>query len=230
MAITKTVNVKIPSAGIPCTIDNDIDCSDFTIGFDTAANTCVDAINRLRDTMASLSRIGVVEIMGNKCGDLAVYAGISGGAEAIVIPELERTKDQWLNYIYEKLLLVRKRKNFGIVVMSEGMYRDKDRPENMRLTVREILDFLTEKFPEKKDNIKSMTLGHIQRGGSPTVADRILASRLGEAAVKELIRGNRGFCVGIVDDQLKTLPFAEVVTRKRLPNMKLFELADILAR
>lgn len=220
----------IPTAGIPCTIDNDIDCSDFTIGFDTAANTCLDAINRIRDSMASHGRIGVIEIMGNKCGDLAIYAGISGGAEAIIIPEVTRTKEEWLEHAYEKLMLVQKRKNYGIIVMSEGMHRDKKRPENMKLTIPELVSYLTEKFPEKEDDIKDVTLGHIQRGGSPTVADRILASRLGEEAVKELILGKRGFCVGIVKDELTTLPISEVVTRKRQPNLQLFELADILAR
>lgn len=182
----------IPTVGLPGTIDNDISCTEYSIGFDTAVNTVLDAINKIRDTMSSHERANIIEVMGRQCGDIALYAGIGGGAEHILVPE----KPLDLDDVIERIKVGKKRgKNSHIVVLAEGL----------EISAQE-LQYVIEERAEVET--RSTVLGHIQRGGSPSNFDRILASRMGARAVELLkenignrivsIRGNR-----IVDEDIE---------------------------
>lgn len=219
----------IPTVGIPCTIDNDIAYTDFSIGFDTAVNTCINCLNNLRDTMASHERISVVEVMGRNCGDVAVHAGIAAGAEAILIPEITKTADQWLEYIMGKLKQSRKRnKMYGIVVMAEGVNQQ---PGMEFFTPDYISQWLNRTNREYllDSEARGSVLGHLQRGGSPSASDRILASRLGERAVKILLEGASSRCVGIKDNKIIDEDITVALDAVREANVELIELANILA-
>jgi 6-phosphofructokinase 1 len=182
----------IPTVGIPGTIDNDINCTEYTIGFDTAVNTVLDAINKIRDTMSSHERANIIEVMGRHCGDIALYSGIGGGAEHILVPE----KPVDLDDVIERIIEGRKRgKNSHIVVLAEGM----------DITAQQVQRVIEERAGVET---RSTVLGHIQRGGNPSAFDRVLASRMGARAVELLkdnignrvvsIRGNK-----IVDDDIE---------------------------
>lgn len=182
----------IPTVGLPGTIDNDISCTEYTIGFDTAVNTVLDAINKIRDTMSSHERANIIEVMGRSCGDIALYAGIGGGAEHILVPE--RPVD--LDDVIQRITEGKKRgKQSHIVVLAEGL----------DITAEQVRRVIEERAGVET---RSTVLGHIQRGGSPTNFDRILASRMGSRAVELLrenignrivsVRGNR-----IVDDDIE---------------------------
>lgn len=222
--------------GLPCTIDNDLGYTDFTIGFDTAVNTCVDLINNLRDTMASHDRISVVEVMGRDCGDIAVYAGIAGGAEAIVIPESSRTDEEWIAYVIEKLMRARERqKQYGIIIMAEGMHLQKGR--SGKFTADYLSKRINKYRPKGKGSRKfepfesrSVEFAHVQRGGSPTMEDRVLASELGYHAVKVLMAGENRRCVGTRGGKVYDEDIAAAVDMERTPNQSLIDIADVLAR
>lgn len=176
----------VMAIGIPCTIDNDLSYTDYTIGFDTAVNTCVDNINKLRDTMASHGRVSVVEVMGRHCGDIAIHSGIAAGAEAILVPEIKKSDNQWLDYIVKKLSQTFNRnKKYGIIVMAEGINM---KPKMHHFTADYIAAWLNAN-PQTighRVDARGCVIGHVQRGGSPTASDRILAARMGEAAVDTL--------------------------------------------
>lgn len=182
MGAKDLTEMGFPCIGIPGTIDNDVAGTDFSIGFDTALNIIVDAIDRLRDTSSSHKRISIVEIMGRHCGDLAVWAAIAGGAEYLVIPEKgDFNEENLLNQIQEG---IERGKKHAIVVITEHM-----------TDVNELA-----KSIEKETGLETRAtiLGHIQRGGAPTARDRVLASRLGDYAVELLLSGQGGGrCVGI---------------------------------
>ena len=215
--------------GIPGTIDNDLAYTDFTIGFDTAVNTAVNCINNLRDTMSSHERVSVVEVMGRNCGDIAIYTGIASGAEAVLVPEIERDDKEWLEYIRHKLLQSRARgKHYGIILMAEGM---KFKKGMEYFTADYVTNWLNENgiglggAPDARATV----LGHIQRGGSPTANDRILAAQLGSEAVKALMEGADSHCVGIHNNQMVRMTIEEAVNMPRTISSKLLELCDILA-
>ncbi len=190
----------IPSIGCPGTIDNDIVGTDFTIGFDTAVNTAMEAIDKIRDTADAHNRVFFVEVMGRHSGYIALYCGIAGGAEAILIPERQ---NEWDGLVANFALKSRK-KEFSIFIVSEG-----DEEGN----AFEVAKRFQQVYPNSDTRVA--VLGHIQRGGSPTAADRVLASRLGAHAVKALFEGKRNLAVGIVGSDVAFTPFAEAIKAKK---------------
>lgn len=203
--------------GIASTIDNDLYGSDITIGVDTALNVALEAIDRLKVTASSHQRAFLVEVMGRDCGYLALMSGIAGGAEAVIIPEVEcdpETLAQELRSSYER------GKPHGIVVVAEGARYDAEALSRYFLANRERLGF----------QIRTTTLGHIQRGGTPTAFDRLLATRLGHAAVETLARGESGVLVGLIKGDMRTTPLPEVAKGSKPLDPTLLELARVLAR
>lgn len=206
-----------PVIGIASTIDNDLEGSDVTIGVDTAINVALEAIDRLKVTASSHRRAFLVEVMGRKCGYVALIAGIAGGAEVVVIPERELTPEQ----VAQQLRAAYDRgKNHGLVVVAEGAVN------NAQKLVQHF-----EANPEATGfSLRATILGHVQRGAQPTVADRLLATRLGAGAVKALLRGEKGMLTGIRNNHVTTTPLADVVGRQKAIDLKLFELAQIMAQ
>jgi len=209
LALTKK---GINCIGLPGTIDNDISGSDLTIGFDTALNTCVECVDKLRDTSSSHHRCSIVEVMGNHCGDLALYTAISCGAEMVITPETGYDELE----VLEKLRYLDNavHKSHAIVIVSE---KTTD------------VQALASKISQNTGfSGRATVLGHIQRGGSPTPADRMLASRMGEKAVDLLMDGIGGHCVGIMENEIISLPIAEALERPRKSRKKLYRLFDRL--
>lgn len=203
----------INAVGVPCTIDNDIAYTDFSIGFDTACNTALDAINKVRDTMNSHERISIIEVMGRNCGDIALYSGLAGGAEAIIVPEFKTDYDA----LCKKLMLGREiGKRSGIVVMAEGAGK-----------VEEVAEEI-----EKRTGytVRATVLGHIQRGGSPSMIDRILGTRMGVHAV-ELLRNNTGGrVIGIKQNKIYDMDITEALKLKKTLDPDMFETSAIVSR
>lgn len=204
----------IPVVGAPGTIDNDIYGTDFTIGYDTAVNVALDAVDRIRDTAASHDRIFFVEVMGRESGFIALDVGVAGGAEAILIPEVETDIDR----MCEMLMKGRARgKTSSIVIVAEGDEAGGAYRVAEKVRERTGLDY------------RVTVLGHIQRGGSPTVRDRVLASRLGSAAVEALLNGNFNIMVGEVNGEVKLTPLEMIWTHRKRVDMSLYRLAEILS-
>ncbi|BEU86568.1 6-phosphofructokinase [Selenomonas sp. TAMA-11512] len=202
----------IPIVGIPGTIDNDVWGSDYTIGCDTAANTIIDAINKLRDTASAHRRVVVVEVMGRKCGWLALTAGISGGAEYILVPEEEFDLDQISSEISEAY---KKGKRYILVVVAEGA----GSAVEIGKTIHEKTEIDT----------RVTVLGHIQRGGTPTIIDRVKASQLGEKAALALISGLTDLVFGFHKGSVVSINLHDAVTNKKILDKELFRLAKVLA-
>lgn len=206
---------NIPVIGAPGTIDNDLFGTDFTIGFDTAINTALDAIDRVRDTAESHGRTFFIEVMGRDTGFIAMYAGISGGAEVILIPET-RTHLHDLDALFTKR--GKSRKAFSIVVVAEG---------DEAGGAFEIEKKMRERHPDIPTRVT--ILGHIQRGGKPTAFDRVNASMMGSAAVEALLNGERDKMVGVVNGQVKLTDFHEAIFKRKEINPFLIRLADLLS-
>jgi 6-phosphofructokinase 1 len=207
----------LPVAGIASTIDNDLYGADITIGVDSALNVALEAIDRLKVTASSHQRVFVVEVMGRGCGYLALVAGIAGGAEAVVIPEVETDPERLateLRSAYER------GKTHGLVVVAEGARYNAEALSHFFQANRERLGF----------EIRSTTLGHVQRGGTPTAFDRLLASRLGYAAVETLARGDSGVLLGLIKGEVRATPLAEVAAGAKPLDPAMFELSRVLAR
>lgn len=198
--------------GIPGTIDNDIPGSDFTIGFDTALQTCVEAVDKLRDTSSSHHRCSIVEVMGNHCGDLAVYTAISCGAEVVITPETGYDELDVLERL--RYLDTSAKKNHAIVIISEKITDT----EGLAKKISQNTGF----------SGRSTVLGHIQRGGSPTPTDRVLASRMGEKAVTLLMDGIGGQCVGILENEIVSLPIDEALQKPKASKKHFYRLFDRL--
>jgi 6-phosphofructokinase 1 len=202
----------VPTIGVPGTIDNDISCTELTIGFDTAVNTVLEAINKIRDTVASHERTNIIEVMGRHAGDIAIYTGIAGGAEGIIIPEIPLDIDS----MCKRIIQGRHRgKNSSIIILAEGAGKALE----------------LEKVIEEKTGMetRATVLGYIQRGGSPSASDIILASRMGYHAVELLEQniGNRVVSIRdnkIVDDDIK-----EALSMPRKFNEEMYNLAQILS-
>jgi len=197
--------------GIPGTIDNDIAGTDYAIGFLTALNTVVDCLDKLRDTSSSHHRCSVVEVMGNHCGDLAIYSAIACGAEIVVTPETGYDEEA----ILEKLrYFEQQNKNHAIVVVSEKL-----------TDVTALANKITQKT---KFGGRATILGHIQRGGSPTAFDRVLASQMGEKAVDLLIEGQGGICLISKENKIVSIPIEEALQTTKKTNKSLYRLFDRL--
>lgn len=203
----------IPIVGLPGTIDNDLAGTDYTIGYDTAINTVMDAVDKIRDTAESHDRVFVVEVMGRDSGLIALRSGISIGAEAVLIPELEVDYDT----IMKRLDATRKSKSSRIIIVAEG---DKDGG----LAVAEKIKH---NFPHY--DVRVSILGHIQRGGRPSCMDRVLASRLGVAAVEGLLEGRRGEMAGVVCGQIVFTPFKKSIKHIDKINDHLTKIVEILS-
>lgn len=204
-----------PVVGVPGTIDNDIYGTDYTIGFDTAINTAVSAIDKLRDTADSHNLVFFVEVMGRDAGFIALNTAIATGAEATIIPEIETSIEGLCDYLQGER---RKNKTSGIVIVAE----------NGKLgSASEIAKKVALMLPNYETRVT--TLGHIQRGGSPSCNDRVLASFLGHESVKALLQGKSGVMVGQVNNKIAYTPFEEACSKHNEINYDLYEMAKILS-
>ncbi|KJS87344.1 MAG: 6-phosphofructokinase [Peptococcaceae bacterium BICA1-8] len=198
--------------GIPGTIDNDIHGTEFSIGFDTAINTVVEAIDRIRDTATSHERIFLVEVMGRSSGWIALESGLAGGAESILVPEIEPD----YNEIVDRLKRGMGRgKRHSIIIVAEGV----DSAYNVSTEIEKRIGLDT----------RVTVLGHIQRGGSPTTLDRVIASKMGASAVGLLLEGKSNLMTGIVGTNLITLSLDETVTTKKTIDLNTYNLAGMLS-
>ncbi|MEH7417168.1 6-phosphofructokinase [Neobacillus drentensis] len=201
-----------PCVGVPGTIDNDIPGTELTIGFDTALNTVINAIDKIRDTATSHERTFVIEVMGRNAGDIALWAGLAGGAETILIPE----ENYDMKEVAERLRSGHERgKKHSIIVVAEGVCSGYEFARQLKETTT--------------FDTRVSVLGHIQRGGSPTVADRVLASRLGARAVELLIDGKGGRAVGIENNKLVDYDIIEALEKKHTLDLELFRLSKELS-
>ncbi|MCG8484642.1 MAG: 6-phosphofructokinase [Clostridia bacterium] len=209
----KLSKAGFPAIGLPGTIDNDLGYTDFTIGFDTAVNTVLSAIGNIRDTSSSHGRATVIEVMGRNCGDIALYAGLAGGAESILVPEEEINIDE----ICERLIYGKNRgKHHSIILLAEGA----------NLSPSELADEVQTKTGM---DVRITVLGHIQRGGTPTANDRILASKLGSRAVELLIEGKAGRAVGIKGYDIVDYDIVEALKMKDELDHEMYNLAMLLS-
>ena len=204
----------IPSIGVPGTIDNDLFGTDYTIGYDTAVNTAIEAIDKIRDTADSHDRVFLIEVMGRDSGFIALSVGIAGGAEGILIPEDQYDESKLFDIFTKKK---NRKKSFSIIVVSEG--------EDGGAT--EAAKRLKNKFPEL--DIRTTILGHIQRGGNPSFRDRILATRLGVSAVERLINGGKNECVGMINNKVQFTSFKDAIENKKPLPLYILDLVDKLS-
>lgn len=204
----------IPVVGIPATIDNDINGTDFSIGYDTALNTVVEAIDKIRDTANSHNRLFLVEVMGRDAGDIAINAGIGAGAEEILIPEENLGVDRLLKSLEHSRT---SGKTSSIVVVSEAQTKSKN--------IFELAEYLEKRLENYE--VRVTILGHIQRGGAPSCYDRVLASRLGIKAVEALLNKKSNVIVGITNQKLTMVSFEVAARRERKLDQDLLRVADI---
>ena len=214
-AQTLAKEFDVPIVALPGTIDNDLSGTDSTIGYDTALNTIMEAVDKLRDTATSHERLFFMEVMGNTAGYLALNGALASGAEAAIIPEMETENDQLKNLIDNGF---RKSKNSAIVLVAENPATG----GAMGLAER-----VKKEFPQYDARVT--ILGHLQRGGSPTAADRILASRLGAAAISALKDGQRNVMIGIRNMEMVYVPFSKALGRSKQVNKEKVDLVKILS-
>ncbi len=206
-----------PVMGVASTIDNDLYGSEITIGVDTALDVALEAIDRLKFTASSHQRAFLVEVMGRECGYLALMAGIAGGAEVIVVPEVETDPEvvaAELRGAYER------GKGHGLVIVAEGA----------RYNAEELGNFFMDHHERLGFDLRVTKLGHVQRGGAPGAFDRLLATRLGAAATDLLSQGEHGLLVGLLKGEIAATPLADVVTNSKPLDLDLLELARVLAK
>jgi 6-phosphofructokinase 1 len=204
---------EIPFIGIPGTIDNDLFGTDYTIGYDTALNTVVEAVDKIRDTASSHGRIFFVEVMGREAGFLAIRSGIACGAEAILIPE-EKGQFEKLRTLMAKR--VEKRKS-SIIIVAEGEEEG---------GASAIAKRIQEEFPDL--SIRTTILGHIQRGGNPSAFDRVTASRMGAAAIDALLDDQKSIMIGLVNNEIVHVPLSKSVKLHKSVNMELLKLSEVI--
>ncbi len=206
---------NMPIIGLPGTIDNDLYGTDVTIGYDTALNTILDAVDKIRDTASSHERLFFIEVMGRDAGFLALNGAIAAGAEAAIIPEIATEVDQLAELIENGF---RKSKNSSIVLVAESEVTG----GAMGLAER-----VKNEYPQY--DVRVTILGHIQRGGSPTASDRILASRLGNAAIEALLEGQRNIMVGVQNDVIVNTPFIKAIKKDKPINRELLDTLRVLS-
>ena len=202
----------VPTIGIPGTIDNDLQYTDYTLGFDTAVNTCLDIINKLRDTMTSHERISVVEVMGRHCGDIALYSGIASGAEIIIVPEINFDMDDVVMKINRSRA---SGKHSNIIVVAEGVMS----ADSFAKKLQEVTEY----------SVRPTCIGHVQRGGSPSMADRMLAAQFGNKAVRLLCEGIGNRVVGIHKNEIIDMDIIEAVSMKKQFNYELYETVQMIS-
>ncbi|EGQ22305.1 6-phosphofructokinase [Mammaliicoccus sciuri] len=206
------VKLNIPCACVPATIDNDINGTEFTIGFDTALNTVIEAIDKIRDTATSHERSFIIEVMGRDAGDLALWAGLGGGAESILLPEKEFDVTSVVNRIKKS---ADRGKKHSIIVLAEGM-----------MPANELAEVLKK---EANVDTRVSVLGHIQRGGSPSARDRVIASQYGARAVEALMEGKRSAAIGMRNHKVVDYNLEEVFTKREKLDLSLLDLAETLS-
>ncbi|MDC1197526.1 6-phosphofructokinase [uncultured Algibacter sp.] len=205
-----------PVMGIPGTIDNDIVGTSHTLGFDTALNTVVDAIDKIRDTASSHNRLFFIEVMGRDVGHIALNVGIAGGAEEILIPE----EDLGLDRLVESLNKSRSSgKTSSIVIVAEG--------DKIGKNIFELKDYVDENM--ENYDVRVSVLGHMQRGGSPSCFDRVLASRMGVKAVESMLEGKTNFMVGLMNGNMELTPLEMAIKGKTKINLELLRVSDIMS-
>lgn len=206
----------IPVVGLPGTIDNDIYGTDYTIGFDTAINTAIEAVDRIRDTADSHNRLFFIEVMGRHCGYIALYTGIGSGASTIFLPEVDNSVDDLVDLLQQA---ARRQKLFNLVIVAEG---------NKNGDAMEIASQVKKKLPDF--DTKVTIIGHLQRGGAPSCQDRVLASRLGHSAVEALISGKSNVALGLVNNAINYTSFDDAINKSKVINKDLIQMAEILAQ
>jgi 6-phosphofructokinase 1 len=214
-AVQFTKEFEIPCIGLAGTIDKDIYGTDFTIGFDTAVNTAVEAIDKIRDTMEAHDRIFIIEVMGRDAGYIALHSGIATGAENILIPEKKTKIEEIILSLEEK---ERRKKLVNLIVVAEG---------DEFGGAYEVQKLLKERFPQAETRV--CILGHIQRGGSPSCLDRVIASRMGYHAVESLLQGKHNVFVGILNNKMHYIPLESAVKNKGKINDEWMRIVKILA-
>ncbi len=207
---------SIPILGIPGTIDNDIYGTQYTIGYDTALNTVIDAIDKIRDTAISHNRLFFVEVMGRDAGHIALNAGIGAGAEEILVPEANMGLERLLDSLKRS---EKSGKSSSIVVVAEGDKTGKN--------VFEIASYIEKNLPEYE--VRVSVMGHMQRGGSPSCFDRVLASRMGVYAVEKLLSGESNSMIGIINNEMTLCPLDKAIKGKSEINKNLIRVSDILS-
>jgi len=208
----KLTSQGFPTVGIPGTIDNDIAGTDYSIGFDTAVNTAVEAIDKIRDTAFSHERTSIIEVMGRNAGDIALWAGMCAGAESIIIPEADYDDDEIVKRIQQGQ---ERGKMHSIIVVAEGVCKGSD----ISVMIKEKTGLET----------RVIVLGYLQRGGSPTSYDRMMGSQMGAEAVDLLIEGKKGIMVGLKNNQLIHVPFEDASKDKHTIDMSVYNLAKSLS-
>ncbi|WP_414042732.1 6-phosphofructokinase [Macrococcus animalis] len=202
----------IRTIGIPGTIDNDINGTDFTIGFDTALNTIIEAIDKIRDTASSHERTFIVEVMGRDAGDLALWSGLAGGAETVLVPEHKKDIKEIANKIQQG---IERGKKHSIIVVAEGVMSGHECGEQLKKYINV--------------DTRISVLGHMQRGGSPSGLDRVLASRLGGYAVELLLNDETGLAVGIQNNKLSKTTFDDIFTATHTLDEQMYALSNELS-
>ena len=206
-----------PTVGVPSTIDNDVNGTDISIGVDTALNTILDAIDKIKDTASSHNRAFLIETMGRDSGYLALTSGITGGAEMVLIPEEETTVEEVYQAVEDAYI---RGKAHCIIIVAEGW----------KPGAQELAHHLRERREELGFSVRVTQLGHVQRGGSPSAFDRLLATRLGAAAARELASGNSGYMVGWVKSAVRLTPLEEAIAFEKQINRELCELARVMEK
>ena len=206
---------EIPFVGVPGTIDNDIYGTDYTIGYDTALNTIVEAVDKIRDTASAHNRLFFIEVMGAKAGFIALRSGVACGAEAILLPEVKNQVSNLKNYLENGF---RRKKSSNIIIVAEG---------DEEGGAFQIAEKVKDDF--KDYSVRVTVLGHIQRGGSPTAFDRVAASRLGYAAVEALLDDQKSTMVGVQNNEVVLVPFRKAVKLNKDINQEMLDISKVLS-
>ena len=206
---------NIPVIGIPGTIDNDLYGTDYTIGFDTAVNTAIEAVDRIRDTADSHNRLFFVEVMGRDAGFIALTAGIGSGSGKIFIPEVDTSIEDLCAALKKA---IKRKKLFSLMIVAEG---------NKTGGAQQLAEAVNKAFDDYEPRVT--IIGHLQRGGSPTAQDRVLASRLGFEAVEGLLKGEKNVMVGVVNNKTRFTPFEDAISKHKKMDKALLRMAEILA-